>query len=119
MEEVDYAMLRFGTSVAVIEDAVKAAERADIIVMASDNVNHKYLAEIDRPTLYFKFLKEPLTKWWFDSVSISFRKQGDFDCLYAQGYLDVAHKNLLWKSAENEGFNIRSIKRRDLNIIER
>jgi hypothetical protein len=118
-EEVDYAMLRYGTSVAVIEDAVKAAERADIIVIASDNINHKYLVELDRPTLYFRFHKQPLTKWWFDNVSISYKKQGNLDFLFAQGYMDVINKKLLWNNAEKEGFNIRSIKRRDLNIIER
>ena len=119
IEEVDYAMMRYGTSVGVIEDAVKAAERADIVVIASDNKYHKYLAELNRPMLYFRYNTPPITKWWFDDISISYKGKGDMDSLYAQGYLDVLNREPLWNSAEKEGFSIKSIKKRNMKILER
>lgn len=119
IEEVDYAMMRYGTSVGVIEDAVKAAERADIVVIASDNQYHKYLVELNRPMLYFRCTSPPITKWWFDDISISYKGRGDMDSLYAQGYIDVVNREPLWNSAEKEGFSIKSIKKRNMKILER
>lgn len=119
IEEVDYAIMRYGTSVGVIEDAVKAAERADIVVIASDNKYHKYLVELDRPMLYFRFVTAPSTKWWFDDISISYKGKGDLDSLYAQGYIDVINREPYWSNAEREGFSIKSIKKRNVKILER
>lgn len=119
IEEVEYAMLRYGTSVGVIEDAVKAAERADIVVIASDNKYHKYLAELDRPMLYFRCITPPTTRWWFDDISVSYKGNGDMDSLYAQGYIDVIKREPLWNYAEKEGFSIKSIKKRNMKILER
>jgi hypothetical protein len=119
MEEVDYGMMRFGTSVGVVEDAVKAAERADIVVIASDNQYHKYLAELNRPMLFFRYNTPPTTKLWFDDISVSYRGKGDMDSLYAQGYIDVINKKPFWESAEKEGFSIKSIKKRNMKILER
>jgi hypothetical protein len=119
IEEVDYAMMRYGTSVAVIEDPVKAAERADIVVIASDNQYHKYLTELNRPMLFFRYATPPITKWWFNDISISYKGEGDMDSLYAQGYIDVINREPLWNSAEKEGFSIKSIKKRNMKILER
>lgn len=119
MEEVDYAMMRYGTSVGVIEDVVKAAERADIVVIASDNKYHKYLTDLNRPMLIFRSTTPPLSKWWFDGISISYRGKGEMDPLYAQGYVDVINREPLWNSAEKEGFWIKSIKKRNMKILER
>ncbi len=119
IEEVDYAMMRYGTSVGVIEDAVKAAERADVVVIASDNKYHKYLVELNRPMLYFRYTTTPITNWWFDDISISYKGRGDMDSLYAQGYIDVINREPLWNSAEKEGFSIKSIKKRNMKILER
>lgn len=118
-EEVDYAMMRYGTSVGVIEDVVKAAERADIVVIASDNQYHKYLTDLNRPMLIFRCSNPPGAKWWFDDIGISYKGKGDMDSLYAQGYIDVINREPLWKNAEKEGFSIKSIKKRNMNILER
>lgn len=119
IEEVDYAMMRYGTSVGVVEDVVKAAERADIVVISSDNQHHKYLTELNRPMLVFRCITPPAAKWWFDDISINYKGKGDMDPLYAQGYIDVINREPLWNIAEKEGFGIKSIKKRNMKILER
>lgn len=118
LEEVEYAIFRYGSSVAVIEDPVKAAERADIIVIASDNINHRYIADLDRPMLYFRYITPPKSSYWFDGVDISYG-ENEFDIIYAQGYTDVNEKKPLWYNAEIEGFRIKNIKRGKDCIEER
>jgi hypothetical protein len=119
IEEADYAMIRYGTSVAVIEDPVKAVERADAVVLSSQNIYHKCLLEKERPMLYIKFLQSPHTKWWFNDVDISYNKQEELETIYAQGYVDRHKMEPLWSSAEKEGFRIKNIKKCDIKIMER
>jgi hypothetical protein len=118
-QEVEYAMNRFGISAAVIEDPVKASEKADALVLSSQNPDHKYLANLQRPMLYFNFLSKPLGKMWFDDVGISYSEGEELESLYAQGYLDAVKKEALWHMAEDEGFVIRSLKKENKKIIER
>jgi hypothetical protein len=119
IDEADYAMQKYGTSVAVIEDPVKASDRADVLVIASSNPDHKYFVEIDRPTLYFNFLKLPSTKWWFDDVGISYKHGEEIETSFAQGYLDLFSKVPIWSSAEMNGFNIINLKKGKSNLLER
>lgn len=119
IEEADFAIQRYGTSVGVIEDIIKAAERADVLVIASDNQYHKYLTDLHRPMLVFRCTTTPAGRWWFDDISINYRGNGDMDPLYAQGYIDVISREPHWINAEKEGFGIKSIKKRNMKILER
>jgi hypothetical protein len=118
-EEVEYAMNRFGISAAVIEDPVKASEKADVLVLSSENPNHRYLTSLQRPMLYFKSLDKPSGRMWFDDVGISYVEGEELESLYAQGYLNVIKKEALWRLAEDEGFVIKSLMRENKKIIER
>lgn len=118
-DEVNYAIMQYGTSVALVEDPVKASERADIVVMVSDDENHKYIANLDRPMLYFRSRTTPASRWWFNDVDISFNRNGELSTVYAQGYLDVSNKKTIWSLAERDGFEISSIRRDDTRIIQR
>lgn len=118
-EEVDYAISRFGTSVAVIEDPIKASQSADVIVLSSSNPDHKHLAELNRPMLYHSFLKAPSGKLWFNNVGITYKDGEETEPIYGQGYLDIIKKDPTWYNAEREGFMIKTIKKNDTNIIEK
>lgn len=119
VEEVNYAMMRYGTSVALIEDPVKASERADAVIMVSDRDEHKYISSLDRPMLFLRSKTTPTSRWWFNDIDISFSRDEEFETIYAQGYLDIYNKKTLWQVAEDEGFRIKNIKREGKKILER
>ncbi|MCX7885479.1 MAG: hypothetical protein N2448_10730 [Caloramator sp.] len=115
---VEYAISKYGTSVAVIEDPIKAAERADVIVLSSNNDNHRYIAELRRPMLILKYVSPPKHSYWFNDVDIGFEDK-KMDIIFAQGYVELKQNKIIWSSAENEGFRIKNIKRYDNILIER
>lgn len=115
---IEYAALNYGTSVAVIEDPVKAAERADVIILSSDKAQHNYLADITKPMLLYRFIYSPKTPFWFNDVDIAF-KDVKFDIDFVQGYVEIKNKEAKWNSAEKEGFYIKSIKQGEKILIER
>jgi hypothetical protein len=117
--EVDYAISKYGTSVAVVEDPIKASESADVIVMASSNPDHKYLAELNRPMLFYSFLKAPTSKLWFNDISIAYKNGEEIESIYGQGYLRAIKKDPIWYHAENNGFIIKTIKKDNISLIER
>lgn len=119
LEEADYAMNRYGSSVAVVEDPVRAAERADALVISSDSDNHRYLLNIKRPMLYFKYITPPSNDLWFNKVDISYKGSGIINTIFAQGYLNVYNKKPLWRNAETEGFVIRNIRKNSIKLMER
>lgn len=116
---VDYGIMKYGTSAAVLEDPVKASERADAVVIASDNPKHSCLIERERPILYLKFINYPTGKLWFDDITVSFNGQGHLEPLFAQGYVDVLGKKPLWRYAEKEGFKIRELMNKESCIMEK
>lgn len=116
-DEVKYAIMRYGTSVGLIEDPVKAADSADVIIISSKNENHRYLIETEKPTLFFKYLYKPKTKMWFDNLSISFNNHDDMDVTYAQGYIDIYGKTPVWYNAEKEGFKIFMLKKENFEML--
>jgi hypothetical protein len=118
-DEVDYAISQFGTSAAVVQDPVKASERADVIIISSDKPHHKYLVEIDKPTLFIRYPLIPKTRWWFDNVGIEFGKNRELTPMYAQGYVDINKRYPIWKNAESDGFRISSLKKNMGNLVER
>lgn len=119
LQEVDYAIIKYGTSVGIIENAEKAVERADIIVLSSDNEKHRCLIRVERPMLYFRFIDVPKTELWFNKISISFDKKGEYDPIFAQGYVDVTGRQPVWRFAEAGGFRIKDIKKDNIKIMER
>lgn len=118
-EEVEYAMTYFGTSVALIEDPIKACKNADAVILASDCSEHQCIANLDRPMLFLKYMSIPITKYWFNDVDISFNKYKNLDVAFAQGYMEVTGKRILWLNAEKEGFAINNIKKGNNIVINR
>ncbi|EYE87952.1 hypothetical protein Q428_10650 [Fervidicella metallireducens AeB] len=119
IEEVEYAITYFGTSVALIEDPINACKNADAVILASECPEHQYIANLDRPMLFLKHTNTPITKYWFNEVDISFNKYKNLDVDFAQGYMEVSGKRILWLNAEKEGFAINNIKRGNNIVINR
>ncbi|TDT50322.1 hypothetical protein [Fonticella tunisiensis] len=119
MEEAEHAMINYGTSVAVLEDPVKASERADAVVIASDKPHHKYIVDMNRPMLFFRFFKKPEGRWWFDNVTINFKDYYNLSSIHAQGYVDINNKRPFWISAEKDGFRIQNIRKENIIIMNR
>ncbi|SKB00599.1 hypothetical protein SAMN05443428_1459 [Caloramator quimbayensis] len=115
---VEYAISKYGTSAAIIEDPVKAAERADIIILSSKNDNYRYIAELKRPMLILEYIVPPKHSYWFNDVDIAFDDK-KMDIIFAQGYVELKQKKIIWSSAEDDGFKIKNIKRYDDILIER
>lgn len=116
---VDYGIMKYGTSAAVLEDPIKASERADAVVISSDNPEHSCLIEVERPILYLKFIKYPFGRLWFDNITVSFNGHCQLEPSFAQGYVDVAGKKSLWRCAESEGFQIKGLTKMGSYIMEK
>lgn len=116
--DVEYAILKYGTSVAIIEDPIRASENADAIILSSKDENYKYLAEVKKPMLYFNFIYPPKSSLWFNDVDIAFN-DNKMDITFAQGYLQIKQRKIIWSMAEKEGFLIKSIRRDNEILIER
>jgi hypothetical protein len=119
LEEVDYAILKYGTSVAVLEDPIKASERADAVIITSDSPHHEYLLNLKRPMLFIRFAKKPTNKLWFDNILVEFESYRELDPIYAQGYVDFLSRKPIWNSAERDGFRIYSLRKSENPILER
>jgi len=113
------AMMKYGISAAVVENPVKAAERADVVVLATDNPDYSQLITRDRPTLIMRFPKPPTSGRWFDGAGISFMGGEELDEAAVQGYLSYMKKELLWQMAEREGFTVDTITRQGRVILSR
>lgn len=116
---VDYGIMKYGTSAAVLEDPIKASERADAVIIASDNPKHSCLLEVERPILYLKFMYYPSGKLWFDDITVSFNGQGKLEPLFAQGYVDVLGRKPLWRYAESGGFRIKELTKQGDIIMQK
>lgn len=113
------AMMKYGISAAVVENPVKAAERADVVVLASDNLDYGQLLTIDRPTLIIRFPKFPMSGRWFDGAGISFMGGEAINEAAVQGYLSYMKKELQWQMAEKEGFTLDTITQQGKVILSR
>jgi hypothetical protein len=118
LKEVDMARAKYGTQAAVIEDPVKSLAAADAVILSSDDINHKCIAELKMPLLYYRFIEKPTGDLWFDDVDISFNGKDEMETVYAQAYVDINKKQPSWYNAENEGFTIKNIKQGDKKLIQ-
>lgn len=117
-EEVDYAIAAYGVSAAVVEDPVKASEKADAAIITSDKEYHRYIIERDIPVLFNKFMYKPKSKNCFNDVRLSF-KDYEVDTEYAQGYVDVMRKRPHFMYAEKDGFNIKRLTMDSRDVLVR
>lgn len=117
-DEVDYAMINYGISVAVVKDPIKAGEHADVFVLSSIGLGYEYFTIRNRPTLFLDNIDEQGNNLSFNEVEVQYNNQETIDSIYAQGYLDVNRIRAAWVNAEKEGFRIKNIKRGDNILME-
>lgn len=113
------AMMKYGMSAAVVENPIKAAERADVVVLASDSPEYGQLLTRDRPTLIIRYPKLPMSGRWFDGAGISFMGGEKINEAAVQGYLSYMKKELQWQMAEKEGFTLDTITQQGKVILSR
>ena len=113
------AMIDYGISAAVIENPIKAAERSDAIILASDNDRYSHLLIKDRPTLIMRFPRLPISGKWFDTAGLGFMGKEGTEEVAVQGYLSYLKKDRIWQAAEKEGFTIDAIMQQGRIILNR
>ncbi len=119
MDIAEKAMIEYGISAAVVEDPIKASERADAVILAADNDDYTQLLTKDRPTLLMRFPKPKQSGRWFDDVGIAYKDMGGLREEAVQGYLSCIGKDRIWNMAEREGFFVDAIMQQGKVVLKR
>lgn len=114
-EEMEYALKNYGTSVAIIEDPIKAVSLCQTMIIT--NKDYEFLIDPKKPTLLLNRTIHG-SGLCFDDVDITLNEKDFFDNILAQGFLEMKGYKRIWKNAEKEGFKIAKLKLQNNIIME-